>query len=195
VSKAGTFGRRRWWFPIQTGYNPHPWWKFEHLERYHALLMPIWRRRYPVGADVVPPPDTEALAQWMDRWGLLPPRLQPAAARTRLDALASTPVEVIEPHATSAEGSGESLRLPAEWEPTEAVVLAWPVLYPGLWDFYCDLVAAVAPVARVDVLIPDAIYAAAILTYLGEAWQAHPAIRFLVTPTDDIWIRDYGPLT
>lgn len=195
MSKAGTFGRRRWWFPIQTGYNPHPWWKFEHLERYHALLMPIWRRRYPVGADVVPPPDTEALAQWMDRWGLLPPRLQPAAARTRLDALASTPVEVIEPHATSAEGSGESLRLPAEWEPTEAVVLAWPVLYPGLWDFYCDLVAAVAPVARVDVLIPDAIYAAAILTYLGEAWQAHPAIRFLVTPTDDIWIRDYGPLT
>lgn len=195
MTNAGTFGGRRWWTPIQLGYNPHPWWKLEHLERYHPILMPICRRRYPIGADIRPPPDTEALAQWMNRWGLLSPHLPLVEARRQLNALASTPVEVIQPETIPAKTKSEVVRLPAEWEPTEAVVLAWPVLYPGLWDFYCDLVAAVAPVARVDVLIPDGIYAAAILAYLGEAWQADPRIRFLVTTIDDIWIRDYGPLT
>jgi agmatine deiminase len=195
VSKAGTFGRRRWWFPIQAGYNPHPWWKFEHLQQYRPILMPICRRRYPIGADVVPPADVEALVQWMDRWGLLSSRLPRAAARRQLDALASAPVEMVKPEAILTRGPSEVLRLPAEWEPTEAVVITWPVVYPGLWDFYCDMVAAIAPVARVDVLIPHAIYAPAILAYLGEAWQAHPQIRFLVTTTDDIWVRDYGPLT
>ena len=91
--------------------------------------------------------------------------------------------------------SGEILRLPAEWEPSEAVVITWPVLYPGFWDFYCNLVAAIAPVARVDVLIPQTIYAPAVLAYLGEGWHDDRRLRLLVTASDDIWVRDYGPLT
>src|SRR3954447_19042202 len=187
--------RRRWWSPIQAGYNPHPFWKFEHLRRYHPVLMPICRRRYPVGADVSPPRDLDTLARWMAHWGLLPRGLQSATARPQLEALASTPVEQVDPAVTAAPRSGGRLRVPAEWEPSEAVIIAWPVLYPGLWDFYCDLVAAVAPVARVDVLIPDGIYALAILLYLGDSRPADKQLRFLVTATDDIWVRDYGPLT
>jgi agmatine deiminase len=193
--KPVRLGGRRAWFPIQAGYNPHPWWKFEHLRRAHPVLMPLWKRHYPVGADIAPPADVEALARWMDRWGLLPGQLTASTVRRQLEALVSAPVESITADVAPAVGSRDGLRLPAEWEPTEAVVLTWPVLYPGLWDFYSELVAAVAPVARVDVLIPDAIYAPAVRAYLGEAWHEDARLRCLVTASDDIWVRDYGPLT
>ena len=189
------FGERRWSSPIQLGYAAKPWWKFGHLQRFNRILMPICRRFYPVGADVAPPADIEALAQWMKRWGLLPPHLPRAVVQRQLEALASRPVETVKAEAVPNGAPGEILRLPAEWEPSEAVVITWPVLYPGFWDFYCDLVAAIAPAARVDVLIPDAIYAPAVLAYLGEGWHDDPRLRLLVTASDDLWIRDYGPLT
>src|SRR6476620_11328052 len=125
-----TFGQRRWWSPIQLGYAAKPWWKFEHLQRFSGILMPICRRFYPVGADVVPPSDINALAQWMERWGLLPSRLPRAAAQRQLEALASSPVETIKAEGMPDTASREILRMPAEWEPSEAVVITWPVLYP-----------------------------------------------------------------
>jgi agmatine deiminase len=189
---------RRWRSPIQLGYAAKPWWKFAHLQRFNRILMPLCRRFYPVGADVVPPADIDALARWMQRWGLLPSHVPRAVARGQLTALASSPVETVE--AVEAERmpdrtAGEILRLPAEWEPSEAVVITWPVLFPGFWDFYRDLVAAIAPAARVDVLIPHAIYAPAVLAYLGAGWHDDRRLRLLVAASDDIWIRDYGPLT
>src|SRR6185437_9420235 len=194
-----TFGRRRWWSPIQLGYAAKPWWKFERLQRFNRILMPICRRFYPVGSDVVPPADIDALATWMERWGLSPSRLPRAVAQRQLEALTSSPVETIKadgiPDGIPDGAPGEILRLPAEWEPSEAVVITWPVLYPGFWGFYRDLVTAIAPVARVDVLIPHAIYAPAVLAYLGEGWHDDRRLRLLVTVSDDIWIRDYGPLT
>jgi len=185
----------RRWSPIQLGYAAKPWWKFEHLQRFNRILMPICRRFYPVGADVVPPADIDALARWMERWGLLPSHVPRAAAQRRLEALACSSAETVEAERMPDGASSEILRLPAEWEPSEAVVITWPVLFPGFWDFYRDLVAAIAPVARVDVLIPHAIYAPAVLAYLGEGWEDDRRLRLLVTPSDDIWIRDYGPLT
>ena len=195
MTRLHSSGERHWQSPIQLGYSAKPWWKFEHRQRLNRILMPIFRRFYPVGADVVPPADTDALAHWMERWGLLPARLPRAVAQRQLEGLASHPVETITADAMPDRASSEILRLPAEWEPSEAVVITWPVLYPGFWDFYCDLVAAIAPVARVDVLIPHAIYAPAVLAYLGESWHDDRRLRFLVTASDDIWVRDYGPLT
>jgi agmatine deiminase len=195
MGRDETFGQRRRWSPIQLGYAAKPWWKFEHLQRFSRVLMPICRRFYPVGADVAPPADIDALAQWMERWGLLPARLSPTEARRQLEALASSPVETIKAEGTPDRASSEILRLPAEWEPSEAVVITWPVLYPGFWDFYRDLVTAIAPAARVDVLIPHAIYAPAVLAYLGEGSRDDRRLRLMVTVSDDIWIRDYGPLT
>jgi agmatine deiminase len=193
VSRHYTFGELRRLSPVQLAYPAKPWWKFEHLQRFSPVLMPVFRRFYPVGADVVPPVDIDALARWMERWGLLPGRLPRAAAQRQLEALASSPVETVK--GMPDEAADETLRLPAEWEPSEAVVIAWPVLFPGLWDFYRDLVAAIAPAARVDVLIPHAIYAPAVLAYLGEGWHADRRLRLLVYASDDIWTRDYGPLT
>ena len=195
MTRLYTFGERRWWSPIQLGYAPKPWWKLDRYNRFNRILTPICRCFYPVGADVVPPADIDALARWMERWGLLPSRLPRAVAQRQLETLASSPVETVKAGVMPNRASSDILRLPAEWEPSEAVVITWPVLYPGFWDFYCDLVAAIAPVARVDVLIPHAIYAPAVLAYLGEDWHDDRRVRLLVTASDDIWIRDYGPLT
>jgi agmatine deiminase len=195
MTRAGTFGKRRWWIPVQAGYAPNPFWKFEHLERVNRRLMPVWRRLYPVGADGAPPSDIEALARWMARWGLSSDELSPLAHRRRLEALASVPVQVIDADAVAPRALNTIARLPAEWEPSEAVVVAWPVLYAGMWGFHGDLVTAIAPVARVDVLIPDAIYAPAVLAHLGESWLGDPRLRLLVSRSDDMWVRDYGPLT
>ena len=195
MGRDETLGQRRRWSPIQLGYAAKPWWKFERLQRFSGVLRPICRHFYPVGADVAPPADIDALAQWMERWRLLPAGLPRAGARRQLEALSSSPVETIKAEGIPDRGSSEILRLPAEWEPSEAVVITWPVLYPGFWDFYRDLVTAIAPAARVDVLIPHAIYALAVLSYLGEGWPGDRRLRLLVTASDDIWIRDYGPLT
>jgi agmatine deiminase len=194
VTKRHTFSKL-WPSPIQLGYAAKPWWKFEHLQRFNRILTPVCRRFYPVDADMAPPADIDALAHWMQRWRLLPARLPHAEAQRQLEALASRPAETVKAEGVPDRAAGEILRLPAEWEPSEAVVIAWPVLYPGLWAFYRDLVAAIAPAARVDVLIPHAIYTPAVLMYLGEGWHDDRRLRFLVTATDDIWIRDYGPLT
>ncbi len=193
MTSAGTLGKRRWWVPVQAGYAPNPWWKFEHLRRPNRILMPLWRRLYPVGADMDPPGDFEALARWMARWDLLSSDLTPVAAGDRLGALAASHPEAIDPDRVPPVGRRDVARLPAEWEPAEAVVIAWPVLYPGMWNFHRELVTAIAPVARVDVLIPHAIYAPAVLAHLGEDWHEH--VRLLVTRSDDMWVRDYGPLT
>jgi agmatine deiminase len=195
VTRLDTSGERRWRSPIQLGYSAKPWWKFAHLQRFNRILMPICRRFYPVGADVDPPADIDALAQWMERWGLVPARLPRAVARRQLQALESSPVETVNAGGVPDRASSEILRLPAEWEPSEAVVVTWPVLFPGFWDFYRELVAAIVPAARVDVLIPHAIYAPAVLAYLGEGRRDDRRLRLLVTASDDIWVRDYGPLT
>jgi hypothetical protein len=45
-----TFRGQRWWSPVQFGYAAKPWWKFEHLQWFNRILMPICRRFDPVEA-------------------------------------------------------------------------------------------------------------------------------------------------
>jgi len=30
--------------PVQFGYAAKPWWKFEHLQRFNRIVMPVCRR-------------------------------------------------------------------------------------------------------------------------------------------------------
>jgi agmatine deiminase len=91
-------------------------------------------------------------------------------------------------------------RLPAEWEPVGAVLLAWPHGH-GDWAPYLSkaqacyrsLAAAIARHARVIVLADDADEVAGQIAALGI-----PAEQVEVrgdVPCDDTWIRDFGPLT
>ncbi len=91
-------------------------------------------------------------------------------------------------------------RLPAEWEPVGAVLLAWP---HGRGDWapylaeaqacYRGMAAAIARHTRLIVLADDADEVLGQLVGAGV-----PAERVDVrddVPCDDTWIRDFGPLT
>lgn len=100
---------------------------------------------------------------------------------------------------TKPEPSGLSTpsRLPAEWEPQEAVLIAWPHentdwahMLPEVHACYTALAHAIASRARVIVAGPD-------LDGAREALADVPAHRkhFVQIDTNDTWTRDYGAIT
>lgn len=88
-------------------------------------------------------------------------------------------------------------RLPAEWEATDAVLMAWPhedtdwlyVLEEARRNFTA-IAEAIAPYARVMMVGPD-------LGEMQDALCRIPENRKLIVPveTNDTWTRDYGVIT
>ncbi|MBD5271577.1 MAG: agmatine deiminase family protein [Bacteroides sp.] len=89
-------------------------------------------------------------------------------------------------------------RLPAEWEPHEAVLLAWPHLDTD-WaymidearDCFADIISAISARERVIVVGPS-----------GESRESFDArnfdphaVTYIEMPTNDTWARDFGPIT
>ncbi|WP_329743085.1 agmatine deiminase family protein [Dyella sp. A6] len=95
-----------------------------------------------------------------------------------------------------------SLRLPAEWEPQSAVLIAWP--HAGtdwaerLGEVETTYVALAAAIVRFEALVivvaDDPVHAQA-RTLLQEAGVDTARIRFVQQPYDDTWLRDSGPIT
>jgi agmatine/peptidylarginine deiminase len=94
------------------------------------------------------------------------------------------------------------LRLPAEWEPQVAVLLAWP--HAGTdWAARLDVVEAtcaalIAAITRFEsaiVCVPDAEIGAHAVACLREAGANLDRVRFVEIPYDDTWLRDSGPIT
>lgn len=96
----------------------------------------------------------------------------------------------------------DRLRLPAEWEPQSAILIAWP--HAGTdWaerlaeveETYIALVAAIVRFQRVLICVADAdlqIYAEARLRSARVDMQR---VRFVEAEYDDTWLRDSGPIT
>lgn len=90
-----------------------------------------------------------------------------------------------------------TLRVPAEWESFDAVMIAWPHadtdwahMLPEVTECYIALTdAIVRSNLRVIVVTPDA---EALRTTLAQ----FPADKVIVAevPTNDTWTRDYGPI-
>jgi agmatine/peptidylarginine deiminase len=94
------------------------------------------------------------------------------------------------------------LRLPAEWEPQAAVLLAWPhaatdwaARIDVVEDTYVALVAAIARFEPAIVCVPDAEIGAHAAARLDDAGADPARVRFLEIPYDDTWLRDSGPIT
>ena len=90
-------------------------------------------------------------------------------------------------------------RLPAEWEPQDGVLLAWP--HEGTdWrecldevePVFVDIVREVAAFERVLILAPDARMLRDRLQAFG---LAGPGITVFEVATNDTWARDFGPIT
>ena len=92
--------------------------------------------------------------------------------------------------------------LPPEWEKQSAVMLTWPRANK-LWDRYLDemdhtyvqIVRHIVPREKVLITCFDQVHFRHIEALLAEAKVSTAAIHFYIIKTDDVWIRDYGPLT
>lgn len=98
--------------------------------------------------------------------------------------------------------SDAAFRLPAEWEPQAAVLVAWPHAgtdwAPRLGEVERTYVALVAALARFEqalVCVADPDLERHVRAMLDVAGADLSRVRFITLPYDDTWLRDSGPVT
>lgn len=90
-------------------------------------------------------------------------------------------------------------RLPAEWEPQDAVLLGWPHEQTD-WADTLDLVLPVfiriaVEISRFEVVIIPAPDPASVCGQLAESGANMDRVRVHALETNDTWARDFGPVT
>jgi agmatine/peptidylarginine deiminase len=95
-----------------------------------------------------------------------------------------------------------NLRLPAEWEPQAAVLIAWPHAgtdwaerLDAVESTYVALAAAVTRFQALIIVVADAALQQHATAKLQQAGADLGRIRFVQLPYDDTWLRDSGPIT
>jgi agmatine deiminase len=95
--------------------------------------------------------------------------------------------------------SATSCRLPAEWEPQDAVLLAWPHQNSDWVDIldevspvYLELVRQISRFERVIIITPEP---DVVRAQLACADIISDRIHLVDIDTNDTWIRDFGPIT
>jgi agmatine deiminase len=90
-------------------------------------------------------------------------------------------------------------RLPAEWEPQDAVLLGWP--HSGTdWADMLDLVLPVfirvaVEISRFEMVIIPAPDPDSVRSQLAESGAHMDRVRVYALSTNDTWARDFGPIT
>ena len=178
--------------PFQFNYIPYPLWRRKMPPPVRWALEPLLRRHYPVVEDRRLAPTINDIVGYMGRFGLLPADMTPEEMWRSIARLPAQ-VSVVDPQATPAQ-TRQRARLPAQWEPMERIMLSWATNYPPLWDMHAQMVEGITPVANVQINVNHPVWAQAVYLYLQARGRADLArVQFYVLPTDDIWIRDYGP--
>ena len=97
---------------------------------------------------------------------------------------------------------GVRYRMPAEWEPHEATWLAWPhnrETWPGqllrdVCDTYLKILEILLDSERVHLLVQDEKTQGMVKRLLRQAGVSDKNLFFHQVLTEDVWIRDYGPI-
>jgi agmatine deiminase len=98
--------------------------------------------------------------------------------------------------------ASQGFSMPAEWEPHAATWLAWPhklATWPGKFEpvphVYAQLVRALSDGGEpVHILVNNGQMEAAALAVLKEHRADASTVRFFRIPTNDVWVRDHGPI-
>ncbi len=177
--------------------------------RFEQIIYPLWRRKmpawfkplaqtvlgslYPVYEDTHPPQDAMTMAQWLTRWQVV----RGMAAQELVACLESSnaQIDVCRYDTPAPSHDGTPVRVPAQWERIERVLISWGILYPSVWDMHAQIAEAISAVATCEILVPHAMWAHGIWAFLALRGRAKlDNVRFLVLPTNDVWIRDYGAI-
>ena len=92
------------------------------------------------------------------------------------------------------------MRLPAETEPQSGILLTWPHARSDwrAWldaadAIYLDMTRAISPRETGLVICHDEQHREHVARMLGQAGIDDHMLRFAIAPTNDTWVRDYGP--
>ncbi len=92
-----------------------------------------------------------------------------------------------------------TIRLPAEWEEQDGILLAWPHEESDWMPYldvvepvYFELVRRICEFERVLILAPDR---KSLLGRLKDAGVCLEKVTVLEIPVNDTWTRDFGPIT
>lgn len=92
-----------------------------------------------------------------------------------------------------------NIRLPAEWEPQDGVLLAWPhadtdwnCCLAQVQEVYCNLIRQIIRFEQVVLVTPNLEQTGSCLATAGIASER---LTLCQTATNDTWTRDYGPIT
>lgn len=98
--------------------------------------------------------------------------------------------------------SESRLRLPAEWEPQDAILVAWPHAGTDWADrlesveaTYVALIAGITRFQPAIVLVGDASVRRRAQQRLAEEGIDSARLRLVELPYDDTWLRDSGPIS
>ncbi len=90
-----------------------------------------------------------------------------------------------------------TVRLPAEWEAQQAVMIAWPhaltdwnYMLPQVVECYCEMARAIARFTPLIIVTPEPDEVRRLLADVPPE-----RISFLKADTNDTWTRDYGPIS
>jgi len=89
--------------------------------------------------------------------------------------------------------------MPAEWEPHDAVWIAWPhnprtfLDIPAVERAYFEFIAHVHTSERVEVFVPTAVIHRKVRAKLREMGVDLERVILHTSDYSDVWIRDYGP--
>ena len=92
-----------------------------------------------------------------------------------------------------------TIRLPAEWEPQDGILLAWPdaasdwsALLPEVRRVYADLITQIT---RFEAVLLAAAEPDEARAWLQQAGISLEQVTIVAAATDDTWTRDSGPVT
>jgi len=93
-------------------------------------------------------------------------------------------------------------RLLAEWEPQSAVILTWPHIHSdwasqlnNVEPVFAQIVGHICDYQEVILVCYDAAHQQHVTRVLHQQGINLAAVRMYSIPTNDTWVRDYGPLT
>ncbi|MEP7184668.1 MAG: agmatine deiminase family protein [Rhodanobacter sp.] len=98
--------------------------------------------------------------------------------------------------------TSHALRLPAEWEPQSAVLIAWPHAgtdwaerLAAVETTYLALAAAVTRFQALVIVVANQALEDHVDALLRDAGVDASRVRLVQVPYDDTWLRDSGPIT
>lgn len=86
---------------------------------------------------------------------------------------------------------GVPVRTSAEYERVQCVFFRWP--YSSWNSIWRDMIREVCEVAKAYIITEYSSDTSSIKSYLEQGGVNTDSVRFLITSTNSVWIRDYGP--